>query len=229
MPPLPVHFQQWPGHPRYGPGAAIACVSSFGFGGTNACAVLDEPPEFEPAEEDEAATEQTFLLPLSASGRTALDSLVSSHRDFLKTGDGDASSRAGAGLAGPSLRDLCYTRRTHHEDRLAIAARSREELVEAIEAFQRGETRPGMSSGRKSAGRRRKVAFVFSGRGAQWLGMGRGLMAKESVFREELEKCDHVMRNEVVWSLLDRLRSDDEASDLRRVEVVQPVPSRQAL
>ncbi len=194
------------------PGSAIACVSSFGFGGTNACAVLDEAPPVRQAEEEEPAIDRAYLLPLSASGPAALDALISSHRDLLKT--------------EVSLRDLCYTastRRTHHEDRLAVAARNREEIVEALEAFRRGETRAGMSSGRKPAGRRRRVAFVFSGHGAQWLGMGRGLLEKEPVFRKALENCDQAMRNEVSWSLLDRLRSEEEESELQRVDVAQPL------
>jgi len=196
----------WPG-----PGPAYACVSSFGFGGTNACAVLQEAPPVEPETRTEPDEDRTYLLPLSASSPAALGALAGSYRDLLET--------------VTSLRDVSYaasTRRTHLDHRLAIAARGREDLIERLEAFGRGETRSGMSSGRKAGGRRSKIAFVFSGHGAQWLGMGRALLSKESVFREELGRCDRLLRSETSWSLLELLHSHEDESELGRVGVIQP-------
>ncbi len=215
---LPLYVQTsltpWP---RTGP--RLACVSSFGFGGTNACAVLEGPIEVGVREADEAVVDRAHLFPLSASSREALDAVVSSHLGFLRNRAADETSLTGG------FRDLCYTagaRRTHHDHRLALTARGREELIERLEAFQRGETRPGSSSGRRIGGRRRKLAFVFSGHGAQWLGMGRGLLLSEPVFRDALEACDLEIGTELGWSLLERLRSDEQESDLDRVGIVQP-------
>ncbi len=210
---LPLVVQEdlapWPG-----PGPAYACVSSFGFGGTNACAVLQEAPAAEPANEIEPVEGQNYLLPLSASSPAALRARATSYRVLLQTRN-----------AGARLRDISYTasrRRTHLDHRLAIVARGPADLVERVEAFERGESRPGMSSGRRAAGRRPKLAFVFSGHGTQWLGMGRALLSKERVFREELEACARVLSSEVSWSLLELLHSDESEAELGRVGVVQP-------
>jgi myxalamid-type polyketide synthase MxaE and MxaD len=212
---LPLYVQKdlapWPD-----PGPAYACVSSFGFGGTNACAVLAEAPAVEAANESEPVEGQSYLLPLSASTPDALRALASSYRSFLETSDPSQTTW---------LRDVSYTastRRTHHDHRLAIAARGRPDLFERLEAFGRGETRSGMASGRRAAGRRPKLAFVFSGHGAQWLGMGRALLSKEGVFREELEKCDRALGFELSWSLLARLNSGEDELELGRVGIIQP-------
>ena len=39
-----------------------------------------------------------------------------------------------------------------------------------------------------------RVAFVMSGQGPQWWGMGRELIQHEPVFRQTIERCDAMMR-----------------------------------
>ena len=69
--------------------------------------------------------------------------------------------------------------------------------------------------------RRPPVAFVFSGHGAQWRGMGRALLAEDRAAREALRRCDHALRPYVGWSLIERLESGEEAL-FDRVDFVQP-------
>ena len=229
---LPLVVQQellpWPADG----GPALAGVSSFGISGTNAHVVLQEAPP--PAAESalESAAESTdgsplssefsavrsdapalHLLPLSARSPEALKALARAYQEFVTAGE------------EPALPDICYTasmRRTHHDHRLAVVARSKEELAGRLAAFMQDEPGAGFASGRRIAGRRRKVVFVFSGQGSQWLGMGRELWQQEPVYRQALARCDQVMRQIVDWSLLEELAADEAHSRLDQVDVIQP-------
>ncbi|MEJ2854913.1 MULTISPECIES: SDR family NAD(P)-dependent oxidoreductase [unclassified Saccharothrix] len=64
----------------------------------------------------------------------------------------------------------------------------------------------------------RRTVFVFPGQGAQWVGMGRDLYAKEPVFREAIDACAEALSPHVEWSLVEVLNG----GDLDRVDVVQP-------
>ncbi len=79
-----------------------------------------------------------------------------------------------------------------------------------------------MSSGRKLGDQRRKLVFVFSGQGSQWVGMGRMLLEQEPAFREAMEICDLAIRKYTGWSILEELAADEAHSRLSEVDVVQP-------
>ncbi|MEU1551067.1 SDR family NAD(P)-dependent oxidoreductase [Nocardia sp. NPDC005745] len=67
-----------------------------------------------------------------------------------------------------------------------------------------------------------KTVLVFPGQGAQWLGMGRQLLASAPVFAEKMAECDAAFAALVDWSLLDVLAGEDSAW-LTQIDVVQPV------
>jgi acyl transferase domain-containing protein/acyl carrier protein len=210
---LPLTVQRelcpWPDSP----GPALAGVSSFGISGTNSHVVLEEVPETPPADAEVAATDH--LLPLSAHSPEVLEDTARAYIGFLRAEEGAVSS----------LQDICYTagaRRTHHAHRLGLVGGSREQLAEQLEAFLAGETSPGMSSGRKLGDQRRKLAFVFSGQGSQWVGMGQTLLEQEPAFREAMERCDRAIRKFTCWSLLAELAAEEAHSLLDEVDVVQP-------
>ena len=221
---LPLRVQTTPGPWPVETGRALAGVSSFGFGGTNAHVVLEEAPQpgsmirtaergTENSEIDD--TRSPHLLPLSARSAEALQALARSYQDFLVS------------ESEVPLNDICYsagTRRDHHAYRLAATGYSRDQLSSALQAFLRGETHPGLSSGCRDSSRQRKLVFVFPGQGSQWFGMGRRLLEQEPVFREAVERCDRAMRQYGNWSLLGELTATDPArSRLNEIDIIQPV------
>ncbi|MGW3496799.1 SDR family NAD(P)-dependent oxidoreductase [Streptomyces sp. NPDC001020] len=106
--------------------------------------------------------------------------------------------------------------------RVAAVARSREEAVALLRRAAADLPDPSLRVG--SVPRRpRKPAFVFSGQGTAWAGMGWGLARREPVFRAALERYDEIVGDLAGWSLLDELRTDEGRSRLRSTEVVQPV------
>jgi tyrocidine synthetase III len=205
---------------------ALAGVSSFGFGGTNAHVVLTEAAAFveldsaghlqsHDATFREVAYRPNCVLALSGRSPEALQAKAHSYKEFL----GEDRSE--------SLRGICYTadvRRGHHDYRLAMTANSLDRMIEGLDSFTRGEKLPGLSFGRRSSSRSRKLVFVLSGQGSQWLGMGRNLLRRYSVFRDALVQCDRALRPYCEWSLLAELNVTDPAiSRLHEIDVLQPV------
>ncbi len=118
-----------------------------------------------------------YLLPISARTPEALKDYARLYRDFL------ADDKAGRVA---SLKDVCYTaatRRHHYEDRLVVTANTRQQFCDRLGSFVEGHPKRGASVDRAGGG----IAFVFSGQGSQWIGMGRSLFDREPVFRKVLE------------------------------------------
>ena len=188
----------------------IGGVNSFGFGGTNAHAILKEVRPLNEARTDRSPR-QGQLLPLSAKSPDSLEALVRKFHNRLGGQDG-------------SVSDLCYSagvRRNHHPYRLAVVGADRQELRDKLDAHLAKESRSGLSSGQCSAGRP-KLAFIFCGNGPQWWAMGHQLLEKEPVFRETLESCEDVFRQLGYGSILKELQTSESESRMNRTEVAQP-------
>ncbi|AGA31109.1 hybrid non-ribosomal peptide synthetase/type I polyketide synthase [Singulisphaera acidiphila] len=187
-------------------GPALAGVSAFGFGGTNAHLVLEAAPSPSPApalgDDDDSV-----LLPLSARSPEALRALATSYRDML------ASS-----LDEISLQDIAQTasvRRNHHEHRRAVVARS---LGEAAAQLTSEASEERLGTGQAS-----KLVLVCSGQGAKWRGAGRLLFEREPVFRAALEQCEACFKPLAGWSLLAQFLADEPTDPSAETEVAQPV------
>jgi acyl transferase domain-containing protein/acyl carrier protein len=124
----------------------------------------------------------------------------------------------------PRAEDVCYTaalHREHLEWRLAVRGGCREELVEQLGAFLQDERRPGVASGHGRLGREARLAFVFSGQGTQWTGMGQRLLAREPAFRVAVERCDELFGEGLGWSVREALRAPEAGARLERTDVAQ--------
>jgi acyl transferase domain-containing protein len=211
------HAQPWPeaaDHPRRGG------VSAFGFGGSNAHAILDALPE--PAVGQLPAGRDRQLLVLSARTPSALRAQAACWAGHL------------AWHPDLPLRDVAFTAghgRAHLSERLAVVASTTAQACEQLADFAddagqlvRGRTTvrgPGqvpVASELAGSG----AVFVFPGQGGQWAGMGRELLATEPVFADIVADCDRAMRPHTGWSLLDALRGEGEAGALEDVDVIQP-------
>ena len=173
-------------------GRRIAGISSFGFGGTNAHAILEST---EPARSVRLAAATELGLKDAAGALLRALPASSSAMDALP------ASPAGA-------------------HRLAVTVSSARELADHLDAFLKGTPLPGLAVG-ADAWIAPKVVMVFGGQGSQWLGMGRALLREEPVARAVLEQCDKAIQEIAGWSLLPRLASDDPAA-LERTDFVQP-------
>ena len=73
------------------------------------------------------------------------------------------------------------------------------------------------------------MAFVYSGNGPQWWGMGRELLAENAIFRAELEAVDAIFAPLAGWSLIDEMRKPESENRIALTEVAQPMLFAQQL
>jgi myxalamid-type polyketide synthase MxaC len=172
---IPVTATAWPRTER----ARIAGVNSFGFSGTNAHIILQEsPPAKESGPTPGLPDRSTHLVVLSGSSENALRELSAAYAEHLTK------------EPGSSLPDICHGAaigRSALSHRLAFPAPDIAVAREVLSAFAQGKPTSGIFSGRVRPDSR--VAFLFTGQGAQYAGMGRALYKVEPVFREAFDKC----------------------------------------
>ncbi|MGZ2749831.1 type I polyketide synthase [Burkholderia stagnalis] len=183
-------------------------VSSFGFSGTNAHAILESAPEVAHASPGEGRGAQ--VLTLSARSEDALRAQASRYAALVEAGPADLAS-------------ICYTANTGRsafEQRAAWVVRERSELAERLRAFGAGGTLPGLMRG-VYRNRRPRVAMLFTGQGSQYAGMGRQLYERERAFRAALDECAKVLESELEVGLLEVMYGGSTAL-LDRTDYTQP-------
>ncbi|HVR08910.1 MAG TPA: beta-ketoacyl synthase N-terminal-like domain-containing protein, partial [Thermoanaerobaculia bacterium] len=195
-----------------------AVVNSLGFGGTNACVVLEEAPQ---ASSRRERRRPWGLLRLSAHTPRALDQLAGRFELWL----GESGER---GAVPPELADVCFTAangRSELAERAAVVGASSAELRLALADLRsRGAGQPPVPARHARAGRRQapRVAFLFTGQGAQHPGMGRQLFEHEPVFRRTLETCDEIVGDQLPARLLAAIHGDGAAAALAETRWAQP-------
>src|SRR5690606_15447111 len=137
----------------------LAGVNSFGFGGTNAHVVISDPDPVKAV--DAPAKVEPGLFVVSAHTASALSKLLEQYEERLS--DADAKQAALMVSAAPANREAL-------RHRFAVAAKDADGVRKAIEAHLAGEASAGEIGEAPLAAA--KIAFVFSGNGAQWAGMG---------------------------------------------------------
>ena len=190
----------------------FAGVSAFGFSGTNAHIVVGEAPRIEAVAS--VADRPLHLLTLSARTENALSDLA---RGFARRLKEDPSV---------SFADVCYTAnsgRARLGQRLALAAESAAQAADMLEASAGGQDVAGIVKGKPAAADRPKVAFLFTGQGSQYVGMGRQLYETESTFRRTIDRCAELVDRDLDRPLLSVLYpSPGEDSPLDQTAYTQP-------
>jgi len=187
-----------------------AGVSAFGFGGTNAHVVVEEAPS--PAasqvnDSDDTPERSSHVLLLSARDAKALDELTVRWADHL---------HANASLPVGDVTYTAATGREHFTQRLAVTGHDSGELAVRLSDTASSETTQprGVWRGRVASNRRRRVAVMFSGQGAQYAGMGRVLYDKQPVFRQAWDACAEQFSAELDQPLHMVLSDDATATKL---------------
>ncbi|MFI9562358.1 type I polyketide synthase [Streptomyces rishiriensis] len=178
-------------------GPRRALVNSFGFAGTIASVVLEQAP---PAPAPAAAPDDgTAVFTLSAKDHAGLRAQAAAHLRFLDTSPG---------LAVPDYCRSSNLGRAHLPARLAGPVSSREDLVRLLDRQLADDGRDGGEP------RFTEAAFLFSGQGAQYVGMGRGLYDRHPAFRRHLDACDELFAEHLGRSVKDVMFGDAPDSDL---------------
>ncbi|WP_043711590.1 hybrid non-ribosomal peptide synthetase/type I polyketide synthase [Corallococcus macrosporus] len=207
---IPTRPEPWP----QAPGARVAGVSAFGFGGTNAHVILSEPPP-RPAQTPRVPERGSHVLTLSARSDAALRRMARQYQEHLSLPD------------APALAEVCFTANTGRNvwpHRLALTAASNAELASRLESFANGHATPGAHHGEVRRGATPRIIFLYPGQGTQYPGMGRQLFDSAPVFREALERCDELLRPHLDVPLLSVLfpTSDATAQLIHQTRYTQP-------
>ncbi|NND95881.1 MAG: SDR family NAD(P)-dependent oxidoreductase, partial [Pirellulaceae bacterium] len=163
----------------------IAGVSSFGFGGTNAHLIVEKPldvaekssSQTNPSHDTlETITPPTLCLPYSARSEPALADVAEQLTDATHDVDFAAAHNLCGSFA--TLRDA-------HPIRGVACGNSPKSLHDAIGSHS--------ISGRRPAGRRTRIAMMFTGQGSQYAKMGIGLTQQSPAFKRAMDRCAEVL------------------------------------
>ena len=191
-------------------GRRLAGVSSFGFSGCNVHVVLEEAPSCaQPVSADVARPRH--VLALSARDRGSLAELAR-HYDAALACD-------------PAVADVCFTAnvgRSHFGERLAVSGSNAADLRRGLAAFVRGEDSAAVATGFHDGAMRPQIAFLFTGQGCQYAGMGMELYATSPAFRRALDECADGLAAYLRPGLLEVLRADATSTLTNRTDYAQP-------
>lgn len=208
----------WPSrsHPNRDERVRRAGVNSFGYGGANSHVIIDAADMHVPSgymlrpseEKVTASVRTTIFLPVSADSDTALKRRVA-----------DLSL-----LYLPNINtiDLAYTlgiRRSHLSVRGYVLARPGHQKEDLTVENLRTRIQ-------EKAYSKLPLAFVFTGQGAQWPEMGRGLLAEFPIFRQTIQMLDSTLQllpHPPTWTLLGTLLEPAETSMIHHASRSQPI------
>ncbi|KAE8133672.1 lovastatin nonaketide synthase [Aspergillus pseudotamarii] len=217
---VPTSLIAWPAVPGGGP--RRASVNSFGFGGSNGHAILESfVPVSQVAESDDPGEVSFSPFTFSAPSERALISTLTAFAEHLQN------------TPKLNMRDLAYTlqtRRSAFPFRTTFWAATTAQLVDKInERLQMSnskETTPlSIRALSRPSGR---VLGIFTGQGAQWVGMGMELVQRSSYARSivvELQQSleDLPEEDRPAWSLTEQLAAGSETSRLGEAAIAQPL------
>jgi acyl transferase domain-containing protein/SAM-dependent methyltransferase len=193
-------------------GRRIAGLSSFGFSGTNVHLILEEQPEI--AKPRGATKRPIHLLALSTKSDEALNQLA---REFASRLESEPRH---------ALEDVCFTAnagRAHFAHRVAVLGENTEQIQTGLLAFASRKAAVGVIAGEVIDSRLSPIAFLFTGQGSQYVGMGRELYETSAAFKCAMDRCDEILRAYLEKPLLSVLYPEShKASLLDNTAYTQP-------
>ncbi|GAA2997942.1 type I polyketide synthase [Actinokineospora diospyrosa] len=177
-------------------------VSAFGMGGVNAHVILEEAPA-------------TPITPAPARTSHVVRVSGASERSVR-----ELAARYAAHLAPDTpLVDFAHTANTgraEHRFRVAVRGADAGELAAALTEVASGRTPVARLTTTSPP-----AAFLFTGQGSQYAGMGRELLDAEPVFREAIDECAELLRPHTTTPLLDLLHgaASEQLTDTANAQV----------
>ncbi|KAG5764440.1 hypothetical protein H9Q72_007485 [Fusarium xylarioides] len=210
---VPTETQPWPVLPNSW--TRRASVNSFGFGGTNAHAILEAWDSIG-QESGSHSKSEGGLFVLSANSAQSLASRASQLCHYLESNP------------ETDLQRLSFTlfHRANFSFRAAFSATSVQQLTEKLKTAVLNKTPRIASITEKMPPR---ILGVFTGQGAQWATMGVQLYESSNVFRGAFSRMQDSLDNLAVkdgrpsWSLIEELRAPPSTSRIGEAAISQPI------
>ncbi|TAQ84788.1 hypothetical protein B7494_g6896 [Chlorociboria aeruginascens] len=207
----------------------------FGYGGTNAHAILEAKPlnqSYKPHTLTNGHTNGRVNGYTNGDSNSHLnghlDTAISrsprvivltakSEASVLKIKDNMVEWLLGHNFSNDTFDDLAYTlssRRSIMPWRISVVADSIKSLSDALVDKSTQAIKASMNS---------RVVFLFTGQGAQWFAMGRELINTNSVFGRSLRKSDAILAElGAPWSLTEELLKSSRETRINESEIAQP-------
>lgn len=231
---IPTQLLPWPEAPAEQP--KRTSVNSFGFGGTNAHAIVEQyvpmihnvvAQHFDSEVTDAAtpvngsATHGQVCLPLalSATSQKSLAAVVRTYRDYLQA-------------SGPDIEELAWhliSRRTAFPFRLSVSGLSASDLISKLDSvISKTEKSSAVTIGTRVRGDTEKpmILGIFTGQGAQWATMSRGLFQSNKMFASTIRSLDAILQacpDPPAWTLEQQILAEGDASMVNKASVSQPL------
>ncbi|KAI1744665.1 polyketide synthase [Xylaria scruposa] len=196
--------------PRLEDDASYVSINSFGFGGTNAHVILKREPSKPSALIDNPSLPKLFVF--SANSRTSLTCMITAYHDWL-----DKHPQT-------NLWSLSYTlcnRRTSLPYRFSCVAQD-------FDSLRINLSKGGLITSRDTSRKANPyIILVFTGQGAQWIGMGRGLLKQTAIcltFHASIQTSRKILLElGASWDLeKELLRENNENTCINTAELAQP-------
>lgn len=205
---VPINSTPW----KRGQRPRLAGISSFGFSGTNAHVILQEPPL--PDVVSNKWERPLHLLALSAKSQEALQELTHRYVSHLEQNP------------DVNLANLCFTANTgrnHFRHRLVCFASSVLEMGQKLSVSTEDMSSTSVLRGElKRMEPIPKPVFLFTGQGSQYAGMGRELFESQATFRKTLLRCAELVDVYLEKPLLEVLFADDKDPLINETAYAQP-------
>jgi hybrid polyketide synthase/nonribosomal peptide synthetase ACE1 len=213
---IPTALKEWPAVPNGCP--RRASLNSFGFGGTNAHAILESYEPSSSLAPPKTIRNETVFMPFtfSASTESSLRASLGAYSAFLKANK------------TTDLRDLAWTlasRRSEFALKASFSGLTVDSLCSKLDT-KLGNTE--VDIGVRSSSNSPSILGVFTGQGAQWAGMGRELILSSEVVRQSIESLErHLAELPIAdrpsWSLKTELLATASTSRLQEATIAQPL------
>ena len=190
-------------HTRY------AGINSFGFGGTNAHIVICDPDRVAPKRPEP----ESKVLFVSAQSEDSLRELLESYQEAIAATE---SSEL------PGLFAAIGANRHHMRHRFVIDGRDPAVVNTEIDSYLNDQL-PEVAAVGRTFQNQAKTAFVFSGNGSQWVGMGVNALKNSASFRRHFEMIDALYKTIAQFSLLDLLTDPELETKLADTRIAQPL------
>lgn len=192
-------------------GIRAAAVNGFGFGGSNAHAIIEE---YKTANFGMNETKMQdgidYVLKISAKSEKSLKALIEKYYTLIKE------------CAENELEDIIYTANIGRADldyRFAVCGSNRDMIADRLESYLKNGSAEGVFENIDKPHmlqKDRKVVFMFTGQGSQYVNMGKLLYDSNDVFKQAFDTCDKLFKPYVLKSIVELIYGEN--SDEHMIE-----------